>query len=109
MILKFQGKVQIIYNPIDVIIGNTRIMYDIESAFRNKQPVTVAIADQELTQSIVNGTLDIDTGMEGYSEWTPGYPSNFTVGGHDILKRLQGLEYTTITLWVADEPFNILE
>lgn len=30
-------------------------------------------------------------------------------GGHDINQVLEWLEGQTITLWVADEPFNTLE
>lgn len=104
-ILKFQGKVEIRdRNPVLVLIDDRDVVAELDWGRRFNGPVTVAFADQHFT-----GDLDAEQGLSGYSEWTPGEPTVFTIGGHDILDLLERYEDQEITLWVADEPINTLE
>ena len=66
--------------------------------------VTVGIADETFT-----GALVAWDASPGYSEYTPTEPAELTVGPHDLIRILERLAGQSVTLWVADEPFNILE
>lgn len=110
MILKFEGKVEQgdssrvsdVEENGAIIIGGVDIVGEISASnFRNS--VTVGILDERF-----DGELFVETGW-GYSEYTPMDSDDLKVGPHnliDILLRYNGQE---ITMFVADEPFNILE
>lgn len=66
-------------------------------------PVTVGIADERYS-----GPLAWESGW-GYSEYTPVDEDKLTVGHHNLIEILSRYENQTITLWIADEPFNTLE
>lgn len=68
------------------------------------KPVTVALADERFA-----GDLDCSEGSWGYSEYTPGWSAELSIGPHNILKILDRYDGDEITLWVADEPINTLE
>lgn len=75
-----------------------------ESGFQWKDKVTVAIADERF-----DGDLYASEGCHGYSEWTPGCAADLRCGNHDLTEVLERYEGQTITLWIADEPVNVLE
>jgi hypothetical protein len=85
-------------------IGGRWVVSEINESFPFNTAVTVAIADERFT-----GALDADVGMRGYSEWTPGEPSQLTVGPHSILDVLQRYDGQTVTMWVADEPVDLAD
>lgn len=104
MIRMYEGIVNITDGfPQKLFIGETEILPDLEYK-RYAGPVTVAIADQRFT-----GKIDIDAGSPGYSEYTPGDPSYWRVGAHDILEILEGYQGARIAMWVADEPVNLFD
>ena len=89
-----------VYTPS---IGGVDIIDAIE-AKTFSGPVTVAIADERF-----DGVLHTYTASPGYSEWTPAEPAELTVGPHNIIEILARHEGEVITLWIVDEPFNVLE
>jgi hypothetical protein len=66
-------------------------------------PVTVALADERYS-----GDLAYELGW-GYSEYTPMDADELTVGPHDVIEILLRHEDKSLTVWVADEPFNTLD
>lgn len=101
-ILRFEGIVDADFEGLS--IGERDVIVEIQkTSFTG--PVTVALADEKFT-----GDLEIYDGTSSYSEWTPGDPAGFFVGGHDVLDRLE--EYyngKVVILWIADEPINTLD
>lgn len=55
-----------------------------------------------------DGDLDVFEGSCGYSEWTPADPAELKIGAHDLFRRLSQLDGQSVTLWIADEPVNVL-
>lgn len=111
MIKKFQGILEFgdssrtDLNEIEgaFLIGGRDVLGELEGTIF-ASPVTIAIADERFT-----GDLNIELGW-GYSEWTPVELDTLLVGEHDIIKIVgQHQEGEEITLWVADEPVNIIE
>jgi hypothetical protein len=111
MILKFEGIVSTgdDYRCSDdddkngsVFIGNEDVVEKIENANFQK-PVTVAIADERFS-----GDLAVETGW-GYSEYTPMDPDILIVGDHDLIDILARYTGQKITMWIADEPVNVLD
>ena len=106
-ILKFKGVVETydfcLESANDYSIGGVDFIAKIV-ATPFDSPVTVAIADERFT-----GDLDCSEGLQGYSEYTPGEPADLCVGPHNILKILDRYDGKEITLWIADEPINMLE
>jgi hypothetical protein len=101
MILKFKGILEMDYD--EVFIGGKDVIKAINQA-HFPGSVTVALADERW-----DGKIFATHGEPGYSEWTPGWPAEITVGNHDVHDRLWNFDGTEVTLWVADEPFNVLE
>lgn len=67
-------------------------------------PVTIAIANDQFS-----GDLVTEIGW-GYSEWTPMDSDVLKIGNHDLLEILDRYtEGNVITMWVSDEPINVLE
>lgn len=106
MILKFSGIIEYDSDesPFVLRIGGVDVISSVGSAFRDGSRVYVALADETF-----DGDLYSDEGSPGYSEWTPGDPSEFRVGNHDVLERMEQLRGSNVTLWVANEPVNTLE
>jgi hypothetical protein len=116
-VLKLTGQVQlgdayrVDRDELDgaVHIGGVDVLKAVGEAFLDGRDngtipkVTVAIADERFT-----GDLEYEYGW-GYSDYTPMDPDELNVGPHNIIDYLTKLEGQTITLWVADEPFNTLE
>lgn len=91
-------------NPETVRIGDVDVIEAVEDAFGwHGSQVTVALADERF-----HGDLHVDPGSTGYSEWTPGEAAALIVGEHDVLRRLADLSGQTVTMWVANEPVNVL-
>lgn len=110
MILKFQGVVQLGDEfRVDeeglngsVHIGDSDLVWELDNAkFTGR--VTVGILDERF-----DGELSVDTGW-GYSEYTPMDPDVLSIGDHDLLEIIRRYNEQYITVFVADEPFNILE
>jgi hypothetical protein len=111
MVLKFSGMVVLgdAYRCMDdgdpygaIHIGGRDFVDEIAST-KFAGPVTVGIADERF-----DGDLSVDTGW-GYSEVTPEETDRLHVGPHNIIDRLERLEGQNVTVWVADEPVNVLE
>jgi hypothetical protein len=85
-----------------VMIRGRDVVGEIRDA-KFKGKVTVGIADESF-----NGDLFVETGW-GYSEYTPMDPDVLKVGGHDLLEILRRYEGQRVTVWVSDEPINLLE
>lgn len=101
-ILRFEGIVDVDFD--NLWIGERDVIVEIQKASFNA-PVTVALADERFT-----GDLEIYDGSKAYSEWTPGDPAEFKVGGHDVLDRLEEhYNGKVVILWIADEPINTLD
>lgn len=66
--------------------------------------VTVGLADERF-----NGDLWAFNASPGYSEYTPAESAELTVGPHNLIEILERHAGQTVTLWIADEPFNVLE
>jgi hypothetical protein len=109
-VLKFQGKVatgdrcRVAYEDEQdgwIYIGDRDL---VEEVARTKWagPVTVAIGDDRFS-----GDLVAEEGW-GYSEYTPMDPDELKVGPHNILEILDGHEGEEVTVWVADEPVDLL-
>lgn len=64
---------------------------------------TVAIADERF-----EGHITGELGW-GYSEWTPMDSDELRCGPHNLIEALAGHEGKEITMWVSDEPINVLE
>lgn len=89
-----------------VHIGGVDVVDVIEDAIDDKtlkSPVTVGLADETF-----DGELFAETGY-GYSEYTPVDPDRLTVGPHNLIKVLERHEGKTVTMWVSDEPINLLD
>lgn len=69
----------------------------------SKDKIIVGIADETF-----DGDLFVETGW-GYSEFTPMESDELKVGDHDLIEILSRHEGENITLWVSDEPINVLE
>jgi hypothetical protein len=110
MILKFNGLVElgdpyrVDENDRDgsVIIGGRDVVHEIGTSGFEKE-VTVGILDERF-----DGELSVETGWV-YSEYTPMDPDVLRVGGHDLIEILSRYAGKEITMFVADEPFNILD
>lgn len=110
MILKFQGEVKTgdFYRVEEeglngsIHIGDSDVLFEIEGAGFSKR-VTVGILDERF-----DGELSVETGW-GYSECTPMDPDVLKVGEHDLIEILERYVGQNITMFIADEPFNILE
>lgn len=102
-ILRFEGVVSYKFEGDSLMIGGKSVLHEVMHT-RFSDPVTVAFADERF-----NGDLEAYHGLEGYSEVTPGAFPEFTVGPHDLLKRLREYNGQQIILWVADEPINTLD
>lgn len=73
-------------------------------------PVTVAFAGKRFTGYEI-GSYE---GYSSYSEWTPGDACSLELylnngGEHDLKRELREYDGEEITIWIADEPVNILE
>lgn len=110
MILKFEGKVQLgdpcrVSEEEDngaVKIGYRDLVAEVMH-YKWNGPVTVAIADERFC-----GDLDAEFGW-GYSEYTPMDPDILTVGPHNILNIISNHDGEHLTVWIADEPVNVLD
>lgn len=110
MIKKYSGKVEVLDNEYRVEqgkegriwIGEIDIVDDLHETQFNG-PVTVGIQDERW-----DGLLSVETGW-GYSEYTPMDSDHLSVGTHDLLDILERYKDQEITLFIADEPVNILE
>ena len=115
MILKFSGTLELMaktgdnYNPFTVKIGGENILHSIQDTkFEGK--VTVAWLDRKF----VGEDIWAAESVRGYSEWTPAAPYELELftrgaGTHDLVAELEQYRGQEITLWVADEPVNVLE
>lgn len=111
MKLKFKGKLEIgdgsrVLDDIPwgmIHIDGQDVLGEISDTFRNGEQVTIGLADETF-----DGELFTDIGW-GYSEWTPMDHDNFFIGDHDFLNILSKHEGEEVTLFVADEPINVLE
>jgi hypothetical protein len=110
-VLKFQGKVttgnacRVGYEDERdgwIHIGDRDLLADVEEV-KWSGPVTVAIGDDRFT-----GDLVAEEGW-GYSEYTPVDSDELKVGRHNILEILDRREGEEVTVWIADEPVNLLE
>jgi hypothetical protein len=103
-VLRFDGIVENV-DYEDFTIGGRYVIEEIGKAFgRQKAAVTAALADERF-----EGDLDLYIGSRGYSEWTPGEVGRLRIGKHDLFDRLDELDGQQVTLWIADEPVNVLE
>ncbi len=85
-----------------ILIGDRDVINEVDDV-KWDGPVTVAFADQHFT-----GDLAIEMGW-GYTEWTPMDPDKLCVGPHNIIELLTEHDGKEVTLWIADEPVNVLE
>lgn len=106
-ILKFRGVLDLDWERIWV--GDDNLT---EWVGRTKfdGPVTVAFAGKRFTGDEI-GSWE---GHPGYSEVTPGDEAELELylsggGEHDIKRELRDYDGQEITIWIADEPVNILE
>ena len=89
-------------NEGSIYIGDRDVVSEIyDASFRKK--IIVGIADETFT-----GDIFSHTGW-GYSEYTPMEEDELRVGKHDLLEILRRYEGQNITLFISDEPINILE
>jgi len=89
-------------NNGSIFIGGKDVISEIAKAgFLGK--ITVGIADKRF-----NGDLEVDLGW-GYSEWTPIESDRLKVGSHNLIEILERYSGEEITMWVSDEPINLLE
>lgn len=104
-ILKFKGTVEFYpeNGDCDFTVDSRDVITEVEETFKDGQRVYVALADDTF-----EGDLYAEQYTRGYSEWTPGDPSQLTVGPHDIRRILHRHDEKEITLWIADEPVNTL-
>lgn len=111
MILKFTGKVELgdgyrisnEYKSGAIFIGNIDVVSEIDDIFKDGTKLIIGIADKTF-----NGDLFVECGW-GYSEYTPMDSDTLKVGDHDLINILEGYEDEEITMWVSNEPINILE
>ena len=111
MILKFKGKVGIgddcrvgeCDKPDGAILIGDRDLIGEVFAAKWSGPVVVGIADERFS-----GPIAIEEGW-GYSEYTPMESDSLTVGAHDIIDILEKYIDQEITVWIADEPVNLLD
>lgn len=100
-ILKFEGVVEMDYDEIK--IDGRDVVAEV-NAVDWPGKVTIAFAD-----AAFDGELYATHGYPGYSEWTPGEPASLEVGKHRVSDRLWENDGLKVTMWVADEPVNVLE
>lgn len=111
MILKFKGIVNATSKDIGVDdwkvgarVGDRNIVEEVLKT-RFNDMVTVVIADERFFGELT--ALEYDS---WWSEWTPGDPERLFCGKNDLIEileeRYNGKE---ITMWIADEPVNVLE
>lgn len=105
-ILKFDGQLTCDwdYHHMCLSIGG-RDVFDAVRGAAFSGPVTVAVGGASFT----GDTLCVAAGSPGYSEFTPGSPAEFVIGKHNIFPLLENMDGQTVTLWIADEPFNTLD
>jgi len=84
-----------------VFIGDADIIKVIDGATWGGK-VTVGLGDERF-----DGALFVEEGY-GYSEYTPVASDKLTVGSHDIISMLERHEGKHVTLWVSDEPVDLL-
>lgn len=105
-ILKFDGKLACVWGDHSMFLSiGGRDVFAAVRAAEFSGPVTVAVGDMSFT----GDTLYVDTGSPDYSEFTPGSPAEFVIGKHNIFPLLEDMDGQTVTLWIADEPFNTLD
>jgi hypothetical protein len=85
-----------------VWVGGRDVVAEVEGVCWSG-PVTVAVADERFT-----GDLAVEMGW-GYSEFTPIDRDRLSVGPHNLISVIERLEGQDITVWIADEPINVLE
>ena len=84
-----------------VFIGEADVVMEIAEEFNGR--VTIGIADARF-----DGELSVETGW-GYTEWTPIDSDKLEVGSHNIINILERYGGQTVTMWVSDEPINLLD
>lgn len=108
MRLKFTGKVEsgddcrVCDEDLDgaIHIGGVDVVAEMS---QHSGRFTFAVADQSF-----DGELFVETGW-GYTEWTPMESDELKVGDHDLIEILRRYEDQEITLFVFNEPANILD
>lgn len=87
-----------------IFIGGIDVVSKIRENKENfRRKVTVGILDERF-----DGELFIEEGW-GYSEWTPMDNDQLKVGSHDLIEIVTRYSGQSITMFVADEPVNILD
>lgn len=109
---KFEGQVHVgdpyrVSGHLDgldgaIWIGHDDLVFELDNTNFDGN-VIVGIGDESF-----DGDLFVETGW-GYSEYTPVDPDQLKVGGSNILNILRGYEGEYITVWVSDEPINLLD
>jgi hypothetical protein len=112
VILKLHGEVDAPYpDSCEVYIGKESVTEEIQRAgfdsgheWNDPPKVLVAIAGEKFAGDLY--CLDYEP---SWSEWTPGWCCELTVGEHDLVKILHSYHGKVITMYMADEPINTLE
>lgn len=126
-ILKFEGVLDLYastgdsYHLDTIKVGDE----DVVTAVRNTdfgERITVAFASAAWRAEFEGTGIWACQSSRGYSEWTPGSPSelelffnpNNEVGVpvencHNIKEELREFDGKEVTIWIADEPVNVLE
>ncbi|GAA5417939.1 hypothetical protein Pryu01_03017 [Paraliobacillus ryukyuensis] len=84
-------------------IGDKDVVREIDDTFSSDTKLTVGIADKTFT-----GELFVMCGW-GYSEYTPMDSDELKVGEHNLISILQEHEDEEVTMFVSDEPIDVLE
>ena len=84
-------------------IGGVDVVGRIADKWPTATKTIAAIGDESFS-----GELFVETGW-GYTEWTPMESDTLRIGDHDLIEDLGRHDGKTITLWVSDEPINVLE
>lgn len=103
-VLRFEGVLRKTgYNPALYLIGDRNVLEEVwDMAPAGSDHVIVELGEATAIDVFhVGGELEIEQGMDGYSEWTPGTNPRFYVGREDLLEKLEKLEGKTVVLTVA--------
>ena len=106
--LRFEGLLRMGDNPDTPWVGdaepfwkNRDVLKELQNEAKYGHPqcaIQVTVSGETLT---AEGRLDLDEGITAYSNLTPGEPSKFCIGPHDVLEFLSRYDGQNVIIDIA--------
>jgi hypothetical protein len=92
-----------------MMIGEQDVIECINKLFwaHLKRPMMVVLNGEKLL-GMMSAWRGLPDDVDDYS-WVEGRSPELTIGDINLYERLRAMDGQTVTLWIADEPFNTLD